>query len=266
MPRGQAANDRMCLRSHLRRAKGSDLVRNARELCTRENDRLWSVARVRRAVEWDAQNSDRRAVIKFVQGGKGLRLVENSERVGIGQGAKGEAVRAIVAESNFVQDLFGFKGTPALNLRVIETGRRAGPEKGNNSRPDIVGGAYIKIGMRRPFLHNIEFQGKNNSGRSTFSINDIAQAFSAGRGADFSWVMIEASTRRRKSEKKYDEWERATWFADYLGVGILLYKDPRRISTWDIVLPAKCRRRSTHSKSYFHWFKMLLEEDKYPTS
>lgn len=41
------------------------------------NDRLWSSARIKRAILWDEMNPDRRALIKFVQGGGGIRLIVN---------------------------------------------------------------------------------------------------------------------------------------------------------------------------------------------
>lgn len=265
MSRSEAANDRMLLRAYLRRSGGSATVDEARQSCTRPNDRLWSSARIKRAILWDEMNPDRRALIKFVQGGGGLRLVENDERVGLGRGAKGEVIRGITGESRFVLKTFGTADQIALNVRVIETGKRAGPEHGSNARPDIVVGAYLNESMRRPILHNIEFQGKNTSGRNTFTSSDIAQAFTCGRGADYSWVMIHKSARLFKTNNNYEQWERALWFAGCVGIGVILYDDPRQVLTWDLVLGAKKRARdSIHSRNYAGWFFRLNDEDHYP--
>ena len=226
---------------------------------------MWSLAQIRRAVEWDDSHPDHRAQVKFTSGGRGLRLVENSQRVGLGQGAKGEVVRAIRTESRIVLIAFGHEGVKALNVRALETGQRAGPDHGSNSRPDIVVGAYTSSSMRRPVLHNIEFEGRSISGGNTFSISDIAQAFTSGRGSDYSWVMIHKSARCFKNDKRYGEWEKVLWFAETLGVGLILYSDPRLVATWTILLPAKKKSRdSVHSKNYLAWFKRLNEEDEYP--
>lgn len=265
MPRTPAANDRMVLRTKLRQSDGSLTVKEALQVCTKPGEQIWTLAQIRRAVDWDSSHPDRRAQIKFVSGGRGLRLVENSERVGLGQGAKGEVVRAIRAESRFVLDTFGHKDAQARNVRALETGRRAGPEHGVNTRPDIVVGAYLTSSMWRPILHNVEFQGRNTSGRNTFTTSDIAQAFTSGRGADYSWVMIHKSARFFKNDKNYGEWERVLWFAEKLGVGLILYSDPRRVATWNSLLAAKRKARdATHSKNYVAWFKRLNEEDEYP--
>ena len=265
MARSEASYDRMLLRAYLRKSGGSATVDDARKACTRPNDRLWSSARIKRAILWDEKNPDRRALIKFVQGGGGVRLVENDERVGLGRGAKGEVIRGIAGESRFVLETFGTADQVALNVRVIETGKRAGPEHGSNARPDIVVGAYLNESTRRPILHNIEFQGRNTSGRNTFTSSDIAQAFTCGRGADYSWVMIHKSARLFQKDSNYEQWERALWFAEWIGVGVILYADPRRVSTWDLVLDAKKRARdSEHSKNYLNWFNRLNNEDRYP--
>ena len=265
MPRTPAANDRMVLRTKLRESNGSLTVKEALQVCTKPGKQIWTLAQIREAVDWDSSHPDRRAQIKFVSGGRALRLVENSQRVGLGQGAKGEVVRAIRAESRIVLSTFGHKGEKALNVRAIETGQRAGPEHGRHSRPDIVVGAYTSGSMRRPILHNIEFEGRSTSGGNTFSISDIAQAFTSGRGADYSWVMIHKSARRFKNDKNYDEWEKVLWFAGTLGVGLILYSDPRRVATWTRLFPAKRKARdSVHSKNYMAWFKRLNDEDEYP--
>lgn len=265
MSRSQAANDRMVLRTKLRESNGSLTVKEAMHVCVRPGTQIWSPAQIRRAVEWDRLYPDRRAQIKFVSGGRALRLVENSQRVGLGQGAKGEVVRAIRAESRIVLSTFGHKGVKALNVRALETGQRAGPEHGSHSRPDIVVGAYTSGSQKRPVLHNIEFEGRSTSGGNTFSISDIAQAFTSGRGADYSWVMIHKSARCFKNDKNYGEWEKILWFAETLGVGLILYSDPRLVATWTLLLPAKSKARlSVHSKNYMAWFKRLNDEDEYP--
>ena len=264
MSRNEGANDRMILRTYLRGCGGSETVDAARHACTRADDRLWSRARIKRAIAWDAEHPDGRAAIKLVQGGGGIRLVENDERVGLGRGAKGEVIRAIEGKSQFVLEVFGREDQPAINVCAFETGKRAGPEHGSNARPDIVVGAYLRQSMRRPILHNIEFQGRNTSGRNTFTSSDLAQAFTCGRGADYSWVMIYKSARLFKQDKNYDQWERALWFADRIGVGVILYSDPRLVSTWVCELDAKKRVRDPkHSKNYVAWFNRLNGDDRY---
>lgn len=265
MSRSQEANDRMRLRTYLRNCSGHATVDDARYACTRDGERLWSKARITRAIDWDRKHPDNRALIKFVKGGRGLRLVENDERVGLGRGAKAEVVRAISSESAKTLRLFGTLSKDAKHLRVIETGKRAGPEYGTNTRPDIVVGAKISLKSRRPLLHNIEFQGKNTSGISTFTTSDIAQAFTCGRGADFSWVMIHKSARKFKKDRDYVQWERTLWFAEWIGVGIITYSDPALVSTWNLVLNSKKRARiPSHSNRYIRWFMRLIDEDKYP--
>ena len=98
MSRSQAANDRMVLRTKLRESNGSLTVKEALQVCTKPGKQIWTLAQIRGAVDWDSSHPDRRAQIKFVSGGRALRLVENSQRVGLGQGAKGEVVRAVRAE------------------------------------------------------------------------------------------------------------------------------------------------------------------------
>ena len=265
MTRNQAANDRMKLRTFLRNSDGHSSIETARIECTGAGDRTWSIARIMRAIEWDDLKIDNRANIKIVRGGKGIRLVENDERVGIGQGAKAEVVRAISAESKFVLNAFGTANKNAKNLRVIETGKRASPEHGSNARPDIVVGAYLDLNSRRPMIHNIEFQGKNTSGKNTFTTSDIAQAFTCGRGADYSWVMIHNSARKFKKDNYYEEWERTLWFAEWLGVGIITYSDPCIVSTWKPVIRAKKRARMPiYSTQYAKWLKRLMNEDRHP--
>jgi hypothetical protein len=46
---------------------------------------------------------------------------------------------------------------------------------------------------------------------------------------------------------------------------VILYADPRQVSTWDLELDAKKRARdSEHSKNYLNWFNRLNNEDRYP--
>ena len=265
MSRTQEANDRMKLRTYLRDCGGHASVEDARYACTREGERLWSRARIRRAIDWDYENPDNRALIKFVRGGQGMRLIENDERVGLGRGAKAEVVRAIASETSKVLNLFGTSDKNAKHLHVIETGKRAGPEHGSNARPDIVVGAKMEQNSRRHLIHNIEFQGKNTSGINTFTTSDIAQAFTCGRGADYSWVIIDKSARKYKKDRNYDQWERTLWFAEWIGVGIITYSDPRVVSTWELVVDASKRARiPVHSNQYIKWFKRLVDEDTYP--
>ena len=80
-----------------------------------------------------------------------------------------------------------------------------------------------------------------------------------------SWVMIHKSARLFQKDSNYEQWERALWFAEWIGVGVILNADPRRVSTWDLELDAKKRARdSEHSKNYLNWFNRLNNEDRYP--
>ena len=76
--------------------------------------------------------------------------------------------------------------------------------------------------------------------------------------------MIYKSARLFKQDKNYDQWERALWFADRIGVGVILYSDPRLVSTWVCELDAKKRVRDPkHSKNYVAWFNRHNGDDRY---
>lgn len=260
MTRPQQANDRMVLKRFLVNREGHATVDEIQNECQGSDELKWTVMRIRAAVRWDTEHPDSRSELKFVPGGKGLRLVENSERVAEGRGAKAELVRAINGESSTARRIFGNGRRSARHIRGIETGRRAAPEHGSNSRPDIVVGSKFNESERRHTLHNIEFQGKAKNGGSTFTSADVAQAFTTGRGSDFSWVFIHKSSIRRKSDDKYDEWDRTLELAQRLGVGIVAYGDPRLVSTWRLILQAKKERRTSRSVAYHKWYLRLLDD------
>lgn len=262
MTRPQQANDRMVLRRFLLNLDGHATVNEIRNECRGSDGSNWSLARIRAAIRWDSEHPDSRSEIKFVPGGQGIRLVENSERVGEGRGAKAELVRAINGESSSARRIFGNGSRSARHIRGIETGRRAAPEHGSNSRPDIVVGSKFSDNERRHTLHNIEFQGKATNGISTFTSADVAQAFTTGRGSDFSWVFIHKSSIRRKSDDKYDEWDRTLELAKRLGVGIVAYGDPRHVGTWRLILQAKREKRTSRSVEYHKWYVRLLNDLK----
>ena len=260
MTRSRAANDRMVLRRFLREQGGEATLSDVRACYLRPRERPWTDARIKAAVSWDESHPDSRAQIKYKPGGRGLRLVENSERVAEGRGAKAELVRAIHTESASVREIFGTVRRRASHVKAMETGKRAGPEHGSNSRPDVVVGSRDNDRQRRYTLHAIEFQGIGRGGSSTFSSSDVAQAFTSGLGSDFSWVFIHKSSKRKKSDPKFDEWERTVELAAKLGVGIVCYGNPRQVSTWNVVLRPVRQRRNDRSLRYHGWFLRLLED------
>lgn len=259
MAKPREASDAQRVRTYLRKNGGKATVRELCDNCSDNYQAGWSKQRLHAAIDWDNAHRSNRAHLQRERGGRSIRIVENDERVAHGRGAKAEVVRRIAGQSARVRHIFGKGDDSADWLEVAETGKSAAPERGSNARPDITVGSYLRPTSRRPLIHNIEFQGESR-GRNTFSSSDIAQAYTSGRGADFSWVMIHKSARLTKSHKRYVDWERAIWFAKTLGVGIILYDSPQNVATWNTVMPAKKRGGVNYSgfrSNYLAWYRNL---------
>ncbi|MEI8337444.1 MAG: hypothetical protein WCG37_11345 [Actinomycetes bacterium] len=261
MGRNQIGDDRRVIRTFLKTHRGEASFSEIDEGCSKKFGRSFGPQRIRRAVKWDTAHPVDRSVLRILPGGKACRLVENSELVGIGLGAKADAVRVLDRESIAIRKVFTHKGSVGAHLYAHEVGKMRGPVTGTSSRPDIIVGVKMTEQSRRPVLHNIEFQGKNPTGQQTFHVSDVAQSFVAGRGADYSWVLIPNEVRRTKQDPKYDDWERVIWLAGVLGVGIISYRDPHLVSTWRVLYPAKYRSSASSSSDdrslYLEWWEGL---------
>jgi len=263
MERNQESGDRQIIRTFLKNNGGTAAFSKIEEVCSVTSGRRFGPQRIRRAVKWDQDHPSERSELRILPGGRSCRLVENSERVGIGRGAKAEAVRAVAGGSKAIRGVFTHGDVIGTNAFAYEVGKARGPVTGAKSRPDILVGVMMSERARRPILHNIEFQGKNPTGKSTFDISDIAQAFVSGRGADYSWVLITSEVRKYKTDQHYEDWERAVWLAKTLGVGIISYKDPRLANSWKVAVPSEIRRgeRSTpeYRALYLSWWTDFRE-------
>jgi len=261
MGRNQIGDDRRIVRNFLKQNGSEASFSEIDEGCTEKYGRFFGPQRIRRAIQWDIDHPVDKSSLRMLQGGLACRLIVNDQLVGIGLGAKADAVRVIARESVAIRKVFTHKGSVGAHLYAHEVGRMRGPVTGSSSRPDIIVGVKMTEQSRRPILHNIEFEGKNATGQQTFHVSDIAQSFVAGRGADYSWVLIPSAVRRNKQDPKFDEWERVIWLAGLLGVGIISYRTPHLVSTWRVLYPAKFRSSASSSSDdrhlYLTWWNDL---------
>lgn len=258
MGTNQIADDLRIILGFLDRNHGECSFSEIEAGCTEKYGRFFGPQRIRRAVKWDHDKRGMDYKLRILQGGLACRLVEDSERVGIGRGTKADAVRVMDGDSIAIRKVFTHKGIIGPHVHAYEVGKLRGPVTGSSSRPDILVGVKMSEQARRPILHNIEFQGKNSTGQQTFHVSDVAQSFVAGRGADYSWVLIPKEVRKNKQDPKSEEWERVTWLAGLLGVGIILYGDPHLVATWRDLYQAKHRSRLASSPDdrmrYLEWW------------
>jgi hypothetical protein len=138
-------------------------------------------------------------------------------------------------------------GPQELGLRRIDcldTSRGGTRGRGTWVHPDIV---VVADPRRRDHasesrrLHAIEVET-----RSGFDIRSVYQAHAVARGADYSWVI-----GCRAPGVEWAEWDRITWTARALGVGIVLYTRPGAYTTWRTEVQAVRQHPSADERTAF---------------
>jgi len=220
----------------------------------------WTEKRLLEAAQWDQLHPNNGWQIRPQKGGRGWRLIENSESVGEGQGEKALVVRRLSTNRTFATHAFLDPADDLVNVVAYETGRRKAVNGGRYSRPDMILGLRSEARPRTLVLHTFEFQGKGTKGLSTFQIGDIAQAYVAGDGAHCSWVFTHRSCLPDNVRSSDEDWRRTKGFAEKLGIGIIGYGDAGRVNTWKTYVPAARRRRTERSDGLLTFFRQLACE------
>lgn len=204
----------------------------------------WDVRRLRGAVKWSQDKQKRPGKsksplnIRFAKGGKAIYLVTSGGTHPRGTGHVGEALKAFNGAKLPIpgKAMFGIR---AEMSRAFDT--HASVRLGKWSSPDLIVCLYARLGSRQPAeVHSFELQEPTKNPLSQNLLLEIAQSFACSTGYQRCWFMVHRKTWTAFCNHKNGvQIERARQLATRLGVGIIVYSDARKMSTWSRVQKAR---------------------------
>jgi hypothetical protein len=188
--------------------------------------------RLGRELGWDADKVDRvieRALIdrrNHIHLGRGGNVKYLGSELGSGAtvGLYTDVERVI---SRWVQRQLGGREVEAF--RTSKSGRRGA---GQWTHPDLVFAAYPRRRKTRndpKFLHAVEIETVQG-----FTIKSVYQAHAQARGADYAWVFTFSD-----AIDKSDKFDRISWAAQQLGVGIVQFDKSSASGTYQMLFEAR---------------------------
>lgn len=204
----------------------------------------WNETTIRRAVQWSKSKQknpgkSRNPIdIRLEKGGKTVLLVIVGGRYPKGAGQVGRALAAFNGTKlpASAQKLFV---VPVKRAMAFDT--HASIRAGKWSSPDFVVCFFNGIRSRKPSeVHSFELQEPSKNLDAQNLLLEIAQSFACSSGYQRCWFMIDARSWKALEKKSDDnQLERAKRLAKQLGVGIIVYGDARKISTWRRIQKAR---------------------------
>lgn len=240
---GDATNVRNLLKKRNEPMLIKDLVK---ELKTKTGESNWSTKRVLVAIDRaqfkheNAGKSKGNWNIKKYQNGLKVELISNSGRNQLGKGVVGQVVSKINVGKPPTTILKAFSMHAAQRIEAIDF-HGSQKNQGKWSESDALIKFYRAQGSKNPYeIHNIEVEEKSIT-KTKCQPQEVAQAFSAGEGADRSWLMFhEDDWKEPKSQRQ----RKIEWLAIELGVGLISFGESYESSTWKLILKAKKRTPS----------------------
>lgn len=205
---------------------------------------VWDLQRVRGAVKW-SQNKQKRPGksknpinIRLAKGGKSVYLVTSGGTHPRGTGHVGEALKAFNGAKmpRPGKKMFGIHAEMA---RAFDT--HASVRLGKWSSPDLIVCFYSRTGSRKPReVHSFELQEPTKKPLSHNLLLEIAQSFVCSTGYQRCWFMVHRKTWSTFCNHENGvQIDRARQLATRLGVGIIIYGDARKMSTWSRIQKAR---------------------------
>jgi len=197
----------------------------------------WSEASIRRAVQWSRNKqknpgkSKSPIDIRLEKGGKAVQLVVAGGRHPKGAGQVGQALKAFNG-ARLPKHPHRLFVVQAAKARAFDT--HASIRSGKWSSPDFIVCFFSSVRSRKPReVHSFELQEPSKNISAQNLLLEIAQSFACSSGYQRCWFMIHVRSWNYLTIKSdADQLKRATRLAKQLGVGIIVYSDARKISTW----------------------------------
>lgn len=207
------------------------------QLKTKYPSESWSEASIRCAVQWSRNKqkipgkSKSPIDIRFEKGGKTVQLVVAGGRHPKGAGQVGQALKAFNGARlpKRPHRLFVVR---AAKARAFDT--HASIRSGKWSSPDFIVCFFSSVRSRKPKeVHSFELQEPSKNVSAQNLPLEIAQSFACSSGYQRCWFMIhDSSWKALNAKPEADQLKRAERLAKQLGVGIIVYRDARKMSTW----------------------------------
>lgn len=192
----------------------------------------WEIEKVQRVA---TRGNDDATVPVFVARG-GVLKYRGSE-VGASVGLYGDAARII-------RQYWGERALRLRNIDVIVTAHSGRRGAGVWTHPDLVIAAdpARRDSADEPRrLHAVEVETA-----AGFDVRSVYQAHAQGRGADYAWVF-----GNKAPGVDPVDWERVTWTAASLGVGLVTFEKPHSYQTWTTHLKAARQQPSAKDRDTF---------------
>jgi hypothetical protein len=192
----------------------------------------WGAEKVKRVA---ARGNDDPAVPVFVASGGAIKH-RGSER-GASVGLYGDVARII-------KQYWGERVLGLRNLDVIVTAHSGHRGSGVWTHPDLIVAAdppRRRSADEPRRLHALEVETADG-----FDLRSVYQAHAQGRGAHYSWVF-----GSKAPGVDPIDWERVTWTAESLGIGLVTFEKPHAYGTWTTHLKAELQEPSAIERERF---------------
>lgn len=230
----------LLLKSTAKKLSFSELLR---EFDRQDDPSYWDAKRIQRAHDYMQDHPQTYSGIKLIRGGKAFTITTN-ERVAKGAGVYRDIANVLEGHSKQVQAIFNPSGSaPVRIVHDVHAGRTG---NGGWSRPDVILLVKTKEALTRAKeIHAFELE---LSGKS--SPSNVAQAWMAGQGADFCWLLFDRKDRpTTKAARSADHhWLATEKMAKKLGVGLISFGELSNGNTWRVELGPQKQRRDQNDR------------------